>query len=127
MGSYFKGGTNTYHSISDNIGHTAENYHYEDGYFGKKGKSTITSNREIDCDNPLNEANKFYNFIANGGIETTLENGKGLSTKLKDGTVITYREITSTLNSPAVEINIKKSTDTGGIKKQKIHFEKEKK
>ena len=48
-------------------------------------------------------------------------------TKLKDGTIITYREITSTKDSPAVEINIKQSNDSGGIKNQKIHFEGKKK
>lgn len=55
-----------------------------------------------------------------------MNNGKGFITELKDGTIISYREITSTEGSPAVEINIKKSTDTGGVKKQKIHFEKRK-
>ena len=56
-----------------------------------------------------------------------MSNGKGYITELKDGTIISYREVTSTEGSPAVEINIKKSTDTGGVKKQKIHFEKRKK
>lgn len=127
MGSYYKGGTTTYHSISDNIQTTANNYKYEHGYFGDKGKSTKTKNRVIHCDDPVSEAKKFYDTIANGGIEASLENGKGFFTRLKDGTIITYREITSTVDSPAVEINVKKSTDTGGIKTQKIHFEKEKK
>ncbi len=84
-------------------------------------------NREIDCDNPVQEAKKFYDSIAFGGIESKLENGKGYLTKLKDGTVITFREITSTEGSPAVEINIKKTSESSGIKSQKIHFEKENK
>jgi hypothetical protein len=127
MGSYYKGETVAYHSISDNLQITAKYYKYSNGYFGDKGKSPKNRNREIDCDNPIIVSKNFYDSIANGGIETTLENGKGLITKLKDGTIITYREITSTANSPAVEINIKKSTNNSGIKTQKIHFEKEKK
>ena len=45
-------------------------------------------------------------------------------TEMSDGSIITYREYQSSDGSPVVDINIKKSTDTGGIKKQKIHFVK---
>ncbi|MCF0106641.1 MAG: hypothetical protein HUJ53_07765 [Holdemanella sp.] len=43
-----------------------------------------------------------------------------------DGTIITYREVSSSDGSPAVDINIKKSTDSSGVKSQKIHFVKKK-
>ncbi len=44
--------------------------------------------------------------------------------KMSDGTIITYRRYTRSDNLPAVDINIRKSTDSGGIKSQKIHFVK---
>lgn len=127
MGSYYKGGTTSYHSLSDNLTSTTNDYKLYDGYFGNKGTSSKKKNREIDCANPIKEAKTFYDKIANGGIEKPMDNGKGYITTLKDGTIISYREITSTVGSPAVEINIKKSTNSSGIKSQKIHFEEENK
>ena len=53
-----------------------------------------------------------------------MANGKGHYTKMKDGSILSYREVSSSDGTPAVEINIKKSTDHGGIKYQKIHFVK---
>ncbi len=126
MGTCYKGGATSYHSIKDNISSTANNYSYNDGYFGDKGKAKNDYYRQIDCSDPVEESKKFYDIIAYGEIEKPMSNGKGFITELKDGTIISYREITSTEGSPAVEINIKKSTDTGGVKKQKIHFEKRK-
>lgn len=127
MGSFiYKGNTSSYHSISDNIPSIKASYEYNNGYFGKIGKSRMANIRQIDCSDPISESKEFYDNLTNGGIEEILPNGKGVMTLMKDGTVITYRVITSTEGSPAVDINIKKSSGTGGIKKQKIHFEKEK-
>lgn len=53
-----------------------------------------------------------------------MANGKGNYTKMKDGSILSYREVSSSDGSPAVEINIKKSIDHGGIKNRKIHFVK---
>lgn len=126
MGTY-KGGFPTYRSLRDNLDVTKNNYDYKNGYFGNKGKSSVNDIREIYSDDQFKEAKSFYDKITYGGIETPLANDKGLITKLKDGTIITYREITSTINSPAVEINIRTSKDACGIKNQKIHFEGSKK
>lgn len=41
---------------------------------------------------------------------------------MEDGTVFTMREVSTSDGSPAVTINIRKSTDSGGVKEQKIHF-----
>ena len=43
---------------------------------------------------------------------------------MKDGTIVSYREVSSSDGSPAVEINIRKSDEHGDIKYQKIHFVK---
>ena len=60
--------------------------------------------------------------IGYGGIEKPLKGGKGYTTKMEDGTILTYRPISSSDGSPAVEINIKGSDSHGKLKSQKIHF-----
>ncbi|MCD8026974.1 MAG: hypothetical protein LUF33_08675 [Clostridiales bacterium] len=41
---------------------------------------------------------------------------------MADGAVITKRIVSHSDGSPVVDINIKASSHTGGIKQQKIHF-----
>ena len=41
---------------------------------------------------------------------------------MKDGSILSYREKSSTDGSQVVEINIKSSNEHGDIKYQKIHF-----
>ena len=53
-----------------------------------------------------------------------MENGKGYQTALKDGTIISFRAISSSDGTPVVEINIRKSNTHGDVKRQKIHFVK---
>ena len=121
MGVY-KGGTKYYHNISENISTTSKFYDYSDGYFGKKSKKRDNYVRIIESSNPLKTSRDFYNKISYGGEETPLSNGKGTRTSTEDGTIITYRSTSSSDGSPAIDINIEKSTNTGGLKKQKIHF-----
>lgn len=58
------------------------------------------------------------------GIEKNLDNGKGKITYMADGSIITFRPITKSVNYPAVNINISRSTDSGGIKTQKFILER---
>ena len=44
---------------------------------------------------------------------------------MADGSVITFRPTTKSDNYPGVDINISKSTSSGDLKQQKIHFGKE--
>lgn len=44
---------------------------------------------------------------------------------MADGSIITFRPTTKSDDNPGVDINISKSINSGGIKQQKIHFEKE--
>lgn len=120
----YKGGINHYRSISDNLPKVANSYHFAHGYFGEHGDSTKERTRHIESSNPLKTAKDFYEKLTYGAIEKSLPNGKGKIAKLKDGTIITYREISSSDGSPAVDINIKKSTNSNGVKQQKIHFTK---
>ena len=62
--------------------------------------------------------------MSKGGAKTKLKNGKGKQATLPDKTDIVHRPTTSTKDSPAVDITVRKESK---IKTQKIHFEKEKK
>lgn len=74
-------------------------------------------------------AREFYDTIAYGGKETPTFDSKtgeqnGFKTTLSDGSIITWRNVSHSDGSPAVDINIERSSNNGGIKQQKIHFVK---
>ena len=103
-------------SLEDNAISMASDYPYDSkGYFGEKGKNC----RVISSDNPEKTSKDFYQKIGRGGTLSDLPNGKGTKTLLSDGTLIVHRLITSTKDSPAIEITVSGSTK---IKNQKIHF-----
>ena len=123
MGHGYKGDTGHHHSITENLGSLTAKYDYSNGYFGEQGKGRSFV-RNISSDDPANTAKDFYDTAAHGGIEGAMYNGKGYVTKMKDGTILSYREVSFSDGSPAVEINIRQSDDHGDIKYQKIHFVK---
>ncbi len=123
MGHGYKGDTGHHHSITENIPLLTANYKFHDGYFGDRGESSARV-RNITSDDPVATSKDFYDKIAFGGIERRMDNGKGFTTKMKDKSIISYRETSSSDGSPAVDINIRKSDDHGTIKLQKIHFVK---
>lgn len=87
------------------------------GYFGKPGRNSGI--RVIYNSSPIDTAKDFYMQISKGGKVEVCKGGKMKISKLSDGTVITYREISKS-GSPAVDINI---SSVQKIKRQKIHFE----
>lgn len=123
MGLGFKGDTGHHHTILENLSSLKSEFPYKNGYFGcpGKGRSFI---RNIVCNDPIKTAKQFYEKAALGGIEKQMANGKGVYTKMKDGTILSYREASSSDGTPVVEINIKNSNDHGDVKYQKIHFVK---
>lgn len=123
MGHGYKKNPGHYHSVIDNLPALISNYEYKSGYFGCRGKGRNFV-RNIYSNNPIKTARDFYGKIALGGIEKKLENGKGFQTSLKDGTIISFRAISSSDGTPVVEINIRKSNTHGDLKRQKIHFVK---
>lgn len=129
MGLGYKGDTGHHHSVSENLPDLKKDYPLRNGYFGSKADSKDDRVRHILSPDPVTTAKDFYDRISNGGIESDIvdKNGniKGATTKMADGTVVTWREVSSSDGTPAVDINIKKSTDSGGLKAQKIHFVKE--
>ena len=106
-------------SISDNAKAMKDTYPYtKEGKFGVKGKNV----RIIKTSTSKDTAEDFYHQISKGGTEEPLSNGKGVKTTLDDGTIIVHRPVTSTPDSPAVEIQRSASPE---IADQKIHFIKE--
>lgn len=124
MGTGFKGDTYYHHSISENLKKVKEDYSFSNGLFGIRGDSSRERTRHIESDAPEITSLDFYNKLAYGGIESASSNGKAKISKMEDGSTISYRLISSSDGSPVVEINIRKSSDSGGIKQQKIHFVK---
>ena len=123
MGHGYKGDTGHHHSIMENLPSLKSEYKYHNGYFGDPGQGRDFV-RNIKSDDPVKTAQDFYDKAAHGGIEKQMNNGKGVYTKMKDGSILSYREVSSFDGSPAVEINIRQSTEHGDIKYQKIHFVK---
>lgn len=109
-------------NIDDNARLLAKRYRLtSSGYFGSKGNGKKV--RIINCTNPIDVAEYCYQTLGRGGVMKTALNSKGLKvhmSRLADGTLVTYRQITSSAGSPAVEIRL-----TGRehiVKEQKIHF-----
>jgi len=123
MGTGYKGGAGHFHSISENLGGLKRDYKYSNGYFGDPGQGRSFT-RNIVSNDPVATASAFYDQAAYGGIERTMRNGKGVYTKMKDGSILSFRKVSTSDGTPAVEINVTKSTDSGGLKYQKIHFMK---
>ena len=129
MGLGYKGDTGHHHTIGENVPALTTDYPLTNGYFGSKGDSQDNIIRHIESADPSATAKDFYDKAAYGGVENEIldKNGnvKGATTKMADGTVITWREVSNSDGSPAIDINIKYSSDSGGLKGQKIHFVKE--
>lgn len=122
MGTSYKGNSPTYRKIEDNIRMVASKYEYNDGRFGVCSPSTGNKTRNIVSADPIGTSKDFYEGISYGGIEKTYKSGQQRITQMADGTIIAWRKISSSDRTPVVEINIRKSSGTGGIREQKIHF-----
>ena len=106
-------------TIDDNADSMKKDYPLSSsGYFGEKGKNA----RIIRTPTPEATSTDFYNKIGNGGVSEALANGHGMRTTLPDGSIIVHRLITSTPDSPAVDIKVIGSSK---VKSQKIHFVRE--
>lgn len=89
------------------------------GYFGVAGDNK----RVIYSKDQYKESKQFYSKMGKGGVEKPLQNMHGVQKIMKDGGVVSYREKTSTPNSPAVDFGKMK----GQVKNQRIHFIKKEK
>lgn len=113
------------HSLMDNVHAMSDFYPLREGFFGKRSKRGNVA-RLIASTDPLRTAHDFYNRITQGLKSTPLPNGKGERATTPDGYTISIREVSSSPDhSPAIDIHIRKSTQPGEVKEQKIHFVKE--
>ena len=128
MGTYYKGGADHYHKITENLDSMKDKYDYHSGLFGEPGRGKSNSIRNIASDNPKETAKVFYDELSHGGIEKKLyyKDGtvKGHQNKMADGT-INWRETSSSADrSSAVDIDVQFSDEHGDLVTQKIHFVK---
>ena len=123
-GTSFKGNAVYFRSVRQNILLAASKYKYAKGFFGENSVHGKDRTRNIAAPDNLAAAKDFYDKIAVGGKEQIVNENMRI-TRMADGTVITMRKTSSSDGTPVVDINIKPSTHTGGLKGQKIHFVKE--
>ena len=121
MGTAYKGNSKYYRSIGQNILLASKKYGFYGGYFGKNSKHGHDRTRNIAAPDNLTAATDFYNKIAFGGIERKIDENVCI-TRMADGMVVTMRKTSHSDGTPVVDINIRSSTHTGGVKGQKIHF-----
>lgn len=121
LGTCYKGGAKYYRSIGQNVLIASQSYKYENGYFGDNSVHGSNHTRNIFADNAISAANDFYNKLTYGGNEQII-NDNLVITRMADGAVITKRITSHSDGSPVVDINVKTSSHTAGIKQQKIHF-----
>ncbi len=110
-------------SISSNANEAAKLFKFKDGLFGIKNRKPKSKPREIIVSNPKTSASIFFNTLAAGGKKETFDtgHGKGIKATLLDKSIITYRPITSSNGSPAVEIVVSGSKN---VKAKKYHIVK---
>ncbi len=122
MGHGYKGDTGHHHSLGENVAAVAAEFPYSNGYFGTASPDSKRRNRNIECESLSKDSERFYDLITYGGLEKTLPNGKGVMTEMADGSVVSFRKVSKSDGTPVVEINVRYSSGSGGVKSQKIHF-----
>ena len=111
MGVQYHREVTSFHSIEDNLDKTKQKYPTNDeGYFGTPGQGR-SHTRNIESENPLETAKDFFDNISEGGkiiplLDKKTGLQKGVIAHMEDGTFISFREVSSSDRSPAVEINI---------------------
>lgn len=121
MGTSYKGNSKYYRSVGQNILISSSKYKFSKGYFGENSRHGNDRTRNIIASDNLATAKDFYSKLAFGGKEQRVNDNMIIS-RMADGTVITMRKVSNSDGTPVVDINIKPSSHTGGIKSQKIHF-----
>ena len=116
------GSSSSSHTLNDNLPKLTKKYPLsKDGYFAPRGSGRKFV-RVMKCKDPLGTAKEFYK-IATKNHETETPIPGGRVAKMRDGTEITIRPVSSSPDkSPAVDINI---ASPGQVNKQKIHFIKD--
>jgi hypothetical protein len=110
------------HTLGDNISELKSKFPTNSkGEFGKRGKGRKHT-RNIESDNPARTAAEFAGIASRSPVSSVPIEGKGMVYRMRDGSVITHRYVSSSKDkSPVVELKVK---NVSGVKSQKIHFVK---
>lgn len=109
-------------TLLDNLPQTTQEFPLtDDGLFGTPGNNSGV--RHIASRDPIATSIRFYGLLTEGG-DVLRKTEKMTVKRLSDGAFITWRLVSSSDGSPAVDINM--SRVVGGIvSTHKIHFIKE--
>lgn len=106
-------------SVDNGLNKMAQKYPVSPaGNFGKKGKGRNV--RVIESNNQYSAAESFWHALSEGAKVKSVGKNKGLLVKFSDGSSAMYRVVTSTANSPAIQIKV--FSKNSKYKSQKIHF-----
>lgn len=123
MGAGFSSATRISCNIKDGLIQAKLTYNYNDGlFFDRSPKRHDDYVRICESDNPIKTSKEFFEILTQNSFSNKQFKDKKIIAKMTDGTVITWREKSSSDGSPVVEINIKRCDSNSGLKNQKIHF-----
>ena len=122
-GSGFHGtpGSNATRAFADNLPALTEKFPLHGQHFGEVSDRKNSSARVIHSKNPERTAEEFFRLATRGG-DVLYDSPTRRTVRLKDRTTITYRVISSSDGSPAVDLKI---SEPSFIRTRKIHFIKE--
>lgn len=99
-------GDNFNGSIQDNIKILEKLFPIDENHeFGILGKSKKKGIRNIISTDQYSAAETFWTVLSHGAKIALLENNKGLKATFSDTSIATYRVITSTPDSPAIQFS----------------------
>lgn len=116
------GGLRGGRTLEDNIAELKSKFPTtSSGYFDKPGQGRKHT-RNIESNNPARTAAEFASIASWNPVSSIPIQGKGMTCRMRDGSIITHRFVSSSKDgSSVVELKVK---NTSGIKSQKIHFVK---
>jgi hypothetical protein len=115
-------GGNSGRTFTDNLPDLVKEFPLDHGHFGKPSDKTNSIARIIESPDPIATAERFFRLAAEGGTMRTDKPNIKVA-ELKDGSFITFRVVSSSDGTPAVDLNL---TPPTYVKTRKIHFTKEK-
>lgn len=92
-----------------------------DGYFGRRSPKRGADRRQIESDDPVGTARRFFAIASTDALLDSRRGGGVVIAFFRGGSHVVFREVSISDGSPAVEVAIK-SRQFGLAARQKIHF-----
>lgn len=116
------GGAKRGRSLAENLSQTIREFPISgEGLFGTPGNNSGV--RHITSQDPVSTSIRFFGLLTEGGDVLTHVPGKIVVKRTSDDAFITWRPVSSSDGTPAVDINVSKVVH-GFVHSHKIHFEK---